>query len=215
MRLIVHSDSTVTLTCPPRTAKMQAAKYIVGNIDWIRQAVDRLSAKYKPEQNVITSFKSRKYELQFATHGAQRLKAGFDNGKILVTYPQGMEISNPQIQKFTYKAIVHALKSEAAEMIPQRMQQLAAANGLHFEGVSITSTISRWGSCNSRKQIRISCFVMTLPDELIDLVLLHELAHTVHMNHSASFHQKLNSMLPMHNEKALNKRLKDYKIVKP
>lgn len=168
-RLIVHQDRTITLTCPPRTAKIHAANYILQNVEWIRRALDKISHRAaKPAEKSI-------------------------------------KVNAEQIR---------ALRLEAAKNIPPRLQQLAAANGLHFDGVSITSTISKWGSCNGRKQIRISCFVMILPNELIDLVLLHELAHTVQMNHSPKFHSALNALLPMHNETELNKKLKEYHITK-
>ena len=169
MKLIVHTDCTITLTCPPRTTKIQAANYILGNVDWIRKAVAKFSNRPKAaDENVIK-----------------------------VTTEQ-----------------VRGLREKAAKYIPQRLQHLAALNGLHFEGVTITATTSKWGSCSSRGQIRISCFVMILTAELIDLVLLHELAHTLVMNHSAKFHATLNALLPMHNEKALNRQLKAYNIKK-
>jgi predicted metal-dependent hydrolase len=169
LKLIVHEDCTVTLTCPPRTAKMQAANYILGNVDWIRKAVTRFSNRPRRADR------------------------------------SDIEVSPTDILD---------LRRKAANYIPQRMQQLAAANGLHFEGVTITTTTSKWGSCNTRGQIRISCFVMILTEELIDLVLLHELAHTLVMNHSPKFHATLNALLPMHNEKALNRQLKQYHITK-
>lgn len=169
IRLIVHQDCTITLTCPPRTAKIQAANYILHNVDWIRRAISEVS------------------------HRAPK--------------PTGKEITvNPEQTR--------ALRASAAKYIPQRLQQLADTNGLYFEGVTITTAATRWGSCNGRKQIRISCYVMMLPSELIDLVLLHELAHTVQMNHSQKFHTVLNALLPMHNEHELNKQLKVYHIKK-
>ncbi|MCR5454833.1 MAG: M48 family metallopeptidase [Bacteroidales bacterium] len=169
IRLIVHNDCTITLTCPPRTAKIMAANYILRNVDWIRHAIAKVSRKVaKPSDNSVS-------------------------------------VSPEQTR---------VLRANAQKYIPQRLQQLATANGLYFEGVTITTTTSRWGSCNGRKQIRISCYVMMLPSELIDLVLLHELAHTVHMNHSPKFHNTLNALLPMHNENELNKKLKQYHITK-
>lgn len=215
LKIIVHRDSTVTITCPPRTPKIKVGLFAKENFGWIRQAISRMEQKPKPQKTFITVFRSRGHELEFIAHEKNIIKVEFSGPKILVKYPKTLDICSTQVQKMAYKGIVKALKSESAEYIPKRLHQLAMDNGLTYNSLAITSTTSRWGSCSIRKDIRISCFVMVLPDELIDLVLLHELAHTVYMNHSEAFHRKLNQMLPLHNEKALEKEIRNYRIVKP
>ncbi len=111
--------------------------------------------------------------------------------------------------------LTKALRSKAAAYVPGRLKHLAALNGLGYKSVKITATRSKWGSCSSLGQICVSCYVMALPVELVDFVLLHELAHTRHMNHSKKFHDALDAMLPAHNERQLNKIMKTYNIVKP
>jgi len=215
MRAIVHRDGTVCITCPPRTSKISVGRFVEQSISWIKNTVARMLSKPKPATHYITVFKSRGHELEFLPHEKNFIKVEFRDEKILVNYPKTLDICSSEVQQATYKAIVMALKKEAAEYIPKRLGELANANGLCYRSFTITSTRTRWGTCSNRKDIRISCFVMTLPDELIDLVLLHELAHTVHMNHSEAFHIKLNSMLPLHNERELDRKLRNYHITKP
>lgn len=69
---------------------------------------------------------------------------------------------------------------------------------------------SKWGSCTARGDINLSLYLMMLPDELIDFVLLHELCHTVHHNHSAQFHALLDRLCEG-NEKALSKQLHNFR----
>ena len=69
---------------------------------------------------------------------------------------------------------------------------------LEIEGFSINGARKRFGSCSSRKRLNFSWQLMMYPDELIELVILHELAHLKEMNHSPAFYRVLASYLPDH-----------------
>lgn len=109
---------------------------------------------------------------------------------------------------------VEELKRKAEAYVPERILYLAKLNGLQFKEISIGKARTKWGSCSRDGRIRISCYVMILREELIDYVLLHELCHLVHFNHSAAFHKKLEAMLPSHNEKLLVDEIKKISIQK-
>jgi predicted metal-dependent hydrolase len=64
---------------------------------------------------------------------------------------------------------------------------LPARHSFHYTGVTVRNTQSRWGSCSAQKHINLSLSLMLLPEHLIDYVLLHELCHTVEMNHGERF----------------------------
>jgi predicted metal-dependent hydrolase len=76
---------------------------------------------------------------------------------------------------------------QAKASLPGELAQLARKHGFIYRSVQIRKSKTRWGSCSSKKTISLSLYLMLLPEHLREYVLLHELCHTTHMNHSASF----------------------------
>lgn len=108
-------------------------------------------------------------------------------------------------------AEVEALRREARNYIPATIARLATRHGFGYSSLRISSAHTRWGSCSGRNGISISLFVMLLPEHLREFIILHELCHTRHHNHSTAFHSLLDSLVGG-NEKAFNRELKAYKI---
>jgi predicted metal-dependent hydrolase len=71
--------------------------------------------------------------------------------------------------------------------LSQRAGLLATRAGLVPPKVMISSAMARWGSCNTRREVRLAWRLAKAPVELIDYVICHELAHLRHMNHSPAF----------------------------
>ena len=103
------------------------------------------------------------------------------------------------------------LVAEAKEYLPARVQDLANVHKFKFINVKITSAQTRWGSCTFKNSINFSCFIMRLPSELIDFIIVHELCHTVHKNHGPKFHQLLDYCSDG-KKKDFEKELKKYRI---
>jgi predicted metal-dependent hydrolase len=106
---------------------------------------------------------------------------------------------------------IERLRKEAKATLPNRVRELAEQHGLRYGRVTIRCTRSKWGSCTAKGNLSLSLFLMTLPEHLRDYILLHELAHTVHLNHSREFHA-LVDQLTGGREKELAKELRKYSI---
>ena len=105
-----------------------------------------------------------------------------------------------------------ALRHEAKRLLPDRLIALADRYRFTCTGVRIMNSKTRWGSCSTRKTINLSLSLMLLPWHLIDYVLLHELCHTVEMNHSDRFWKLLNGVTD-NKALALRKELKGYHML--
>lgn len=110
------------------------------------------------------------------------------------------------------KAITdHALRFNAHQYLPNRLAELASKHNLKYRRVFIRNNRTRWGSCSSVNNINLCIQLMRLPGELIDYVILHELAHTIHKNHSVKFWAYLSELLGQ-DAKSIDKGLKQYKL---
>ena len=102
---------------------------------------------------------------------------------------------------------IETLRREAKRILPAMVERLAQQNGFRYGRVTIRATRSKWGCCTSKNNLSLSLFLMTLPTHLQEFVVLHELCHTVHHNHSAEFHALLDKVTGGR-EKELNRQLK-------
>lgn len=91
---------------------------------------------------------------------------------------------------------IAALRQQAAAELPARVAFWGTKMGLHPASVRITGAQKRWGSCSSRRTICFSYRVMMLPEEAREYVVVHELAHLRHMDHSPAFYLEIARCLP-------------------
>ena len=94
----------------------------------------------------------------------------------------------------------------AKSVLTERILLLTNKYGFCINRITIRNQRTRWGSCSIKNNISLNIKLYHLPAELQDYVILHELVHTVHHNHSSAFWDKLKTILPM--AKSLDRRLK-------
>lgn len=97
-------------------------------------------------------------------------------------------------------------KHKAKEILPQKVELYSNIMGLHPIGVKITSAKTRFGSCSGKNSICFSHMLMKYPEEAIDYVVVHELAHIKHKNHGPKFYELVEKYIP--NYKQIRKTLK-------
>ncbi len=107
--------------------------------------------------------------------------------QIIVSLPEDQSIEDPNIQALIRPVVIDALRKEAKSYLPRRLAFLAAQHGFTYKKVRFSHASGRWGSCSSSGTISLNIALMKLPFPLIDYVLIHELSHTVEMNHSQDF----------------------------
>lgn len=90
---------------------------------------------------------------------------------------------------------IEALRKRAKTELPPRLAELAVRYGFRYNRVAIKHNASNWGSCSTKSNINLNLNIVRLPKVLQDYVLLHELCHLRHHDHSHAFHLLLEHLL--------------------
>lgn len=144
------------------------------------------------------------------THLVENVKMRLKNGDLTVFIPTNFDLENIDAQHIVKEMIRYALRHEAKRILPKKTLEFAQRLNLKVTDVKINKSVSRWGSCSRKKSINFSFYLLLLPEKYINYVVLHELAHTVEMNHSEKF-WKLLSEFCGEDAKALSKLVRKYK----
>ncbi len=94
--------------------------------------------------------------------------------------------------------------------LTQRLEKFSSHMQLEYDSLKFRKMRGRWGSCSSQKVITLNSELIKIKKELIDYVIVHELAHLVHMNHSKEFYALVLDYLP--NSKTLRQELKKIQL---
>ena len=86
----------------------------------------------------------------------------------------------------------------AKEILPPKVAHYAALLGVEPTGLTVTSARTRFGSCSGKNRLSFSWRLMDYPEEAIDYVVVHELCHIRHHDHSPAFYDLIASVMPDH-----------------
>ena len=110
------------------------------------------------------------------------------------------------------EAVWSILLEEARDYLPDRVEELATQNGFRYSSVKVRRMKNRWGSCTAKNAINLNSWLVMLPEQLSDYVILHELVHTRHRDHSKSFWEALDRVTEG-SSKMLRKELRGQRIL--
>jgi predicted metal-dependent hydrolase len=217
LSLSVRPGGEVRLSYPALVSQRRALRFLDERVDWVVAQRKKLAERYPTDP--ILEYHTRRHTLRLApkdpadtakTVAPAKISVKITDTEIVVSHPRDIPPQSEGVQAVVEKTITEALRREAKETLPPLVERLAAEHGLRHGAVRVKATKSKWGSCTARGDLNLSLFLMLLPDQLVEYVVLHELCHTVHHDHSARFHALLDTLTAGHS-KALNRQLRTYR----
>jgi len=183
-RLLIRPFGGLEVVIPKRFPRSQVPELVAKHATWARH---QLAQQSKLRQSI-------RLPLQ--------LSLAFDNSSTPVVY-QGdplqfnFELFEEQaagqiiIEASEYRARIRELRAwirrKAQASFPVLLKQISTSTGLEFNQLSVRSQKTRWGSCSRRGNISLNDQLLFLPAKTVEYLMIHELCHTRHLNHSRAF----------------------------
>jgi len=209
--IYLKPDQPIRVVAPVSATLVMIDDFLLAKEKWIEKHLQKFaarSAEHKekfPDKKLLQSerfpFLGKNLELKFEKTS---LKSSFftrSEAHLHLHLPEGLweEISEEDLEQF-WPGLMNFYKREAENLISERIQIWSEQMNLRPNTVRFRNQKSRWGSCSSRGSISINWRLIGAPLEVIDYILVHELSHLKHMNHSKDFWQLVEEHYPHYQE---------------
>lgn len=204
LELRVEPGGVVVVAAPVRISRADIEGFIIARTAWIQRRIATRGAEPNArfENGTVIPFGGGSLALEVRTGGARGASVERDGEILRVTVPRGQGGG-----EHVRAAVERWLREQVLALVTERVAARSAEMGVLPAGIRIANQKRRWGSCSPTGVLRFNWRLATVSDEVLDYVVVHELAHLRHMNHSTEFWAFVASALPGH--QSARKRLRE------
>ncbi len=201
LTLSIRPDRPMRLTSNLSTSKNEMLEFLRSHESWIRKNYEKIKAleqKYQKPSFENGSLFPYLGELKYFTFAVTSLKKPFfavEDGFLMCYLPRGASASSYTKELFE-NLLQSFFKKQGIEYLEARISLWVQRTGLIPSQIKYNRATTRWGSCNSKKQINMNWKLICHAPHLIDYVIVHELCHLKHLNHSEQFWSLVASFMP-------------------
>jgi len=192
----------------PKVSQHYIEQLLIKKSSWINRSRERLMQKKGKTLNYAKEpklyFKGNAYPLLLQEQTKKRISLSLENKTFILRYHRYDEsLFQRHIDRF--------YKKEATALIPALVERWSSEMKLTPNRISFRKTKRQWGSCSGRNDLSFNTMAMKLPLDVIQYIIVHELAHITHKHHQKSFWTLVEKYMP--NYKQHVAELKTYSAV--
>jgi predicted metal-dependent hydrolase len=183
VRLSVSHNSGVVITVPSGFDTSQVPEIILRREGWIRRSIEKVRST-APMRQIPSRVDLRSVGHSFVVE----IHPQFRGRSSLVEEEGTLKLFvNPHNKRFPFSLLRKWLREKSKDILVPWLERVSRAHGLSYNRCVVRSQRTRWGSCSAKKNISLNSALLFLPPELVEYLMIHELCHTVEMNHSKKF----------------------------
>jgi len=196
--ICVKPDQTVQVAIPKRFPLAKVDALVRGKADWIRRKLSQykdIQAQYQPKQYVSgETFTYLGHDCRLKVVEGAEILVGLKQGVLRVSVPYTL---SPEQRPLSVAGELEAwFRAQAQLYLTERTAWHAAQMQVAPASVGIKSYRSRWGSCHADGRIYFNWRIIMAPSSIVDYVVVHELCHLAHHNHSPDYWRLVESIMP-------------------
>lgn len=200
--LIVERDGSVTVRLPLKTSTRAIEEFVQKHAEWVKKKQAELQSmvpkqphQYQPGERFL--YLGQSYPLEIVKDVRKKL-----------VLEESFKLAESE-QSHAEALFQEWYRKQARKIIAERVSFYAQQHAVEIGKVRITSARTRWGSCSSKGTLSFSWRLLMTPPDVIDYVVIHELAHMIHHNHSKRFWNLVEKWMPDYRER--RKQLRKYR----
>jgi len=194
----VKCNNAVVVVVPSNLPRKNIEMIVHSKARWIRRKLhfnSEVREKHRPKEYVsgeAFAYLGRNYRLKVIEGEAR--PAALQQGRIQVYVPHGT--SGGFREQHIIKQLTAWYQERAMKRLQEKTARYAGQLGVTPSKVSIKAYISRWGSCHRDGRIYFNWRIIMAPHSVVDYVVVHELCHLIHHNHSRDYWRLVESVMP-------------------
>lgn len=188
----VKVDGRLIVRAPKGTSQKRIQSFLNEKADWIGQAQKR-AAKRRSQKPALVFEDGARLPL-FAVWHHLRVVPKVKGGLVFVPV-EGFRMQEDAVG-LARSLLVKVYWEQVRKTVSEIVVKQGGYWGLKANGIRITSAATRWGSCSAKNTLNFSYKLALLPLDLVEYVVVHELAHIRHHNHSSAFWKLVGEMMP-------------------
>ena len=198
----ITKDAKVEVRAPLKAKQEDIDDFVASKKEWIKKNQKKVRETKESKLNFVINYGDRirligkKYPL------IEEKGSGMGFNGFCFYLPSGLSASARK------SAVIHLYKNQAKEILTERTMTFGKMLGLVPKAVKVNDAKTRWGSCSSKGNINFSWRLIMADGDVIDYVIVHELAHLIELNHSPRFWAVVESILPDYERR--KKKLKQF-----
>ena len=189
LSLSINENSDLVVRAPHRVSDDEIQKFISEKSAWIDNKQRLIKARLEDNLNQFSSaqclYLGSLYPLKIDNNNVEPIS--FNGRTFTVTNVNRDRINLP---------LKNWYKKRFIEVALPRLSYFSDKHKLKVNQVRVKEQKTLWGSCSSKNNINLNYLLIMAPMKVIDYVIVHELVHTIHKNHSAKFWKKVETIMP-------------------
>lgn len=188
-------DNKVEVKAPYIISQKEIESFILQKKDWIDKKISFHNSIKKPIKRKFTEEENFQFlgkDLKLKIIKSNKRKNYLD-GKFIYIFIKNEE---EKLKEEIKKELEILFKYEALKIFERKTNFYARKIGVYPKKITIKSYKKRWGSCSYKEELSYNWKLIMAPEKIIDYVIIHELCHLIHFNHSKEYWEKVSKILP-------------------
>ena len=187
----ISLEGEVIVYAPHRASLRSVESLLAEKEEWVRRTRSRILEGLNQERDKVT-FLGRKYNMSVIEGGAKKAAIEFDGSEFRIYCREAGDA----------KGVLYGwYKEKLLKIVTARIGELSSSLGVKPGKIGVRAQKTIWGSCSYDNNISINMKLALAPPEIIDYILVHELCHIKHKNHSSDFWLAVESAMPDYKER--------------